>query len=181
MELINAPLEGMLIIEPRVFEDDRGYFFESWNRRKLASHGVDLSFVQDNESCSARGVLRGLHYQLREPQGKLVRVVAGKAWDVAVDLRPQSSTYRQWFGLELSAANRLMAWIPPGFAHGFLSMQDGTQLLYKCSAYYNPNEERTLAWNDPDLGIEWPLEADEPLLSAKDRAGHTMRAAEALA
>lgn len=181
MELIPTAIEGLLIVEPRVFGDERGFFLESWNRRTFAQLGLDLDFVQDNHSRSARGVLRGLHYQQPNPQGKLVRVVAGRAWDVAVDLRAGSPTYGRWVGVELSAQNKRMFWVPPGFAHGFLSLEDGTDFLYKCTALYDPPNEHSLMWNDPVVGIEWPLEGIEPQLSAKDKIGKALHEVEAFA
>lgn len=171
MKLISTAIDGLLIIEPRVFGDDRGFFMESWNRQTFAQLGLDLDFAQDNHSRSARGVLRGLHYQQPNPQGKLVRVVAGRVWDVAVDLRAGSATYGRWVGVELSAENKRMFWVPQGFAHGFVSLEDGTDFLYKCTALYDPASEHSLMWNDSAVGIEWPLEGIEPQLSAKDKVG----------
>ncbi|MGJ0240063.1 dTDP-4-dehydrorhamnose 3,5-epimerase [Novosphingobium fluoreni] len=179
MELIPTKIEGLLIIEPRVFGDDRGFFLESWNREIFIQLGLDLNFVQDNHSRSGRGVLRGLHYQQPNPQGKLVRVVSGRAWDVAVDLRAGSSTYGQWVGLELSARNKRMFWVPPGFAHGFVSLEDVTDFLYKCTAPYDPANEHTLAWDDPSIGIDWPLEGMDPQLSTKDKLGKRLGDVEA--
>lgn len=181
MELIPTEIAGLLIVEPRVFGDDRGYFLESWNRDTFARLGLDFDFVQDNHSRSARGVLRGLHYQQPNPQGKLVRVVAGRAWDVAVDLRAGSSTYGRWAGVELSAENKRMFWVPPGFAHGFVSLEDGTDFLYKCTAFYDPANEHSLMWDDPTVGIEWPLEGIVPQLSAKDKVGKPLYEVEAFA
>jgi len=171
MELIPTAIEGVLIVEPRVFGDERGFFLESWNQASFAKLGLDLDFVQDNHSRSARGVLRGMHYQLPNPQGKLVRVVAGSVFDVAVDMRKESPTFGKWVGVELSAVNKRMLWVPPGMAHGFLTLEDGTDFLYKCTAPYMPANEHSLAWDDPDVGIEWPLDGIEPQLSAKDSAG----------
>jgi len=171
MELIPTAIEGVLIVEPKVFGDERGFFLESWNQASFAKLGLDLDFVQDNHSRSARGVLRGMHYQLPNPQGKLVRVVAGSVFDVAVDMRKGSPTFGKWVGVELSAVNKRMLWVPPGMAHGFLTLEDGTDFLYKCTAPYMPANEHSLAWDDPDVGIEWPLDGIEPQLSAKDRAG----------
>lgn len=171
MELTRTAIDGVLLLEPKVLGDERGFFMESWNRRTFAALGLDLDFVQDNHSRSSRGVLRGLHYQNPEPQGKLVRVVAGAVFDVVVDLRKSSPTFGQWFGIELSAANKRMLWVPEGIAHGFLCLEDGTDFLYKCVGYYNPAYERSLLWNDPAIGVEWPLEGIEPVLSDKDRAG----------
>ena len=181
MNVIPTDIEGLVIIEPRVFGDDRGFFMESWNRQIFADLGLDLDFVQDNHSRSAKGVLRGLHYQQPNPQGKLVRVTAGRAWDVAVDLRAGSATYGKWAGVELSAENKRMFWVPPGFAHGFVSLEDGTDFLYKCTAFYTPANEHSLMWNDPDVGIEWPLEGIEPQLSAKDKVGKPLSEVEAFA
>ena len=181
MNVIPTDIEGLVIIEPRVFGDDRGFFMESWNRQIFADLGLDLDFVQDNHSRSAKGVLRGLHYQQPNPQGKLVRVTAGRAWDVAVDLRAGSATYGKWAGVELSAETKRMFWVPPGFAHGFVSLEDGTDFLYKCTAFYTPANEHSLMWNDPDVGIEWPLEGIEPQLSAKDKVGKPLREVEAFA
>ena len=169
-------------IDPRVFGDDRGFFLESWRDAAFADAGIDARFVQDNHSRSARGVLRGMHYQLQQPQGKLVRVVAGAVFDVAVDMRRSSPTFGRWIGAELSAANRAMLWIPPGFAHGFLTLADGTDFLYKCTEYYAPDDEHSLAWDDPAVGIDWPLDrVGAPLLSAKDRAGKPLAEAAAYA
>jgi dTDP-4-dehydrorhamnose 3,5-epimerase len=170
MKLIAQPIKGPLLIEPAVFGDARGFFFESWNARAFAKAGLDLAFVQDNHSRSAAGVLRGLHYQRQRPQGKLVRVTAGRAFDVAVDLRRSSAGFGRWAGVELSAENKRMFWVPPGFAHGFLALEDGTEFQYKCTDFYDPADEHSLLWNDPAIGIEWPV-AGEPQLSAKDRAG----------
>lgn len=171
MNVVETPIPGLLVIEPRVFGDDRGFFLESWNAAVFREAGLDLHFVQDNHSRSARGVLRGLHFQNPNPQGKLVRVTAGRAWDVAVDLRRSSPTCGRWHGVELSAANKRMFWVPPGFAHGFVALEDGTDFLYKCTAAYEPANELSLLWNDPAVGIDWPLEGIEPQLSAKDKHG----------
>ena len=168
-----TPLAGAVVIEPTVHGDDRGFFLESWNEAAFAAAGIDARFVQDNHSRSAKGVLRGLHFQQPHPQGKLVRVVAGAVFDAIVDLRRASPTFGQWFGIELSAANKRMLWVPEGFAHGFLSLEDRTDLLYKCTASYAPESEHCLAWDDPAVGIDWPLYG-EPLLSAKDRAGQPL-------
>ena len=153
---------------------------ETWNARTFAVAGLDLAFVQDNHSRSGRGVLRGLHYQLIRPQGKLVRVTAGRVFDVAVDLRRPSPTFGKWVGVELSADNKRMLWIPPGFAHGFLTLEKDTDFLYKCTALYDPQDERCIAWNDPDLDIAWPHETD-PTISDKDRSGHAFSEAETYA
>ena len=171
MRVSDCKLAGIKIIDPQVHSDERGFFLESWNKAAFADAGIDAEFVQDNHSHSARGVLRGMHFQNPRPQGKLMRVIAGAAFDVAVDLRASSPTFGQWFGLELSAANRRMLWIPEGFAHGFLALEDDTDVLYKCTAPYAPEHDHTLAWNDPEVGIDWPLAGTVPQLSAKDRAG----------
>lgn len=164
-------LPDVLIIEPRVFGDDRGFFFESFNLRDFrVATGVTLEFVQDNHSMSQRGVLRGLHYQIQHPQGKLVRVVTGSVFDVAVDMRRNSPAYGKWFGVELSAENKRQLWIPPGFAHGFLVTSDVAEFLYKTTDYWFAEHERTLLWNDPEVAVEWPIE-EEPQLSMKDVAG----------
>lgn len=181
MNIIPTDIEGLVIIEPRVFGDDRGFFMESWNRKTFADLGLDLDFVQDNHSRSAKGVLRGLHYQQPNPQGKLVRVTAGRAWDVAVDLRAGSATYGKWAGVELSGQNKRMFWVPPGFAHGFVSLEDGTDFLYKCTDFYDPANEHSLMWNDPEVGIEWPLKGIEPQLSAKDLVGKPLNEVEPFA
>jgi len=179
VNIIDTAISDLKIIEPKVFGDDRGFFMESWNRRTFEGLGLDLDFVQDNHSRSARGVLRGLHFQNPNPQGKLVRVVAGRVWDVAVDVRRSSPTFGRWVGVELSAANRRMFWVPPGFAHGFVSLEDGTDFIYKCVGYYDPANEHSLLWNDPAIGIEWPLEGLEPQLSGKDKAGQPLSEIEA--
>jgi len=178
VKAIPTAIAQVLVIEPAVFGDARGAFFESWNRRafsKLA--GRDVDFVQDNHSVSARGVLRGLHYQLRQPQGKLVRVVAGEVFDVVVDLRRSSPTFGRWVGETLSAQNRRMMWVPEGFAHGFLVLSDVAEFLYKTTDYYAPEHERTLLWNDPAIGVTWPLEG-APVLKPKDAAGTPLASAE---
>ena len=166
-------LPEVRIIEPRVFGDARGFFLESWNQRVFdEAIGQSVHFVQDNHSRSAQGVLRGMHYQLTQPQGKLVRVVSGRVFDVAVDMRRDSPRLGQWTGVELSADNHRMLWIPPGFAHGFLVMSESADFLYKATNYYAPQDEHTLAWDDPDVAIDWPLEAGRaPQVSAKDQAG----------
>jgi dTDP-4-dehydrorhamnose 3,5-epimerase len=181
MEVQATPLAGVLLITPRVFGDDRGHFFESYNQRELEQKaGLRPAFVQDNQSRSQRGVLRGLHYQNPSPQGKLVRVLEGEIFDVAVDLRRSSQTFRRWFGVKLSGANRQTLWIPEGFAHGFLVLSDYADVLYKTTDFYAPEHERTIAWNDPDIGIEWPL-SGAPVLSSKDAAGTPFRNAELFA
>jgi dTDP-4-dehydrorhamnose 3,5-epimerase len=171
MELIPTTITDVLIIEPKVFGDERGFFMESWNAATFAAQGLDLHFVQDNHSRSSKGVLRGLHYQQPMPQGKLVRVTAGAVFDVVVDLRAQSPTFGKWVGVELSATNKRQLWAPPGMAHGFLCLEDGTDFMYKCTGYYAQEHEHCLLWNDPEIGIEWPLDGITPLLSAKDAVG----------
>lgn len=171
MKIIECSIPGPLIIEPRVFGDDRGFFFESWNAGAFAEAGLDLDFVQDNHSRSQKGVLRGMHFQNPGPQGKLVRVARGAVFDAVVDLRRSSPTFGQWTGVTLSEENKRMFWVPEGFAHGFLTLEDDTDFLYKCTAPYAPQHESSLAWNDPSVGIEWPLEGIEPILSAKDAVG----------
>lgn len=181
MQAIPATIPGLLIIEPKVFGDDRGFFFESFNQRDFDQLiGRPLQFVQDNHSRSARNVLRGLHYQIEQTQGKLVRVIAGEVFDVAVDLRRSSPTFGKWFGALLSAENKRMLWIPEGFAHGFLVLSEHAEFLYKTTDYWAAQHERCIAWNDPDLAIAWPL-AGAPLLSAKDAAGKPFRQAELFA
>ena len=171
MRFVECDIPGPLIIEPKVFGDQRGFFLESWNRAAFADAGLDLNFVQDNHSRSSRGVLRGLHYQDPNPQGKLVRVVNGRVFDVAVDIRRSSKNFGRWVGVELSAANQRMLWVPPGFAHGFLTLEDCTDFLYKCTDLYQPAAEHCVRWDDPALAIDWPLEGLTPELSAKDQAG----------
>ncbi len=172
MQLTRLDIDGLLVLEPRVFADERGAFFESFNLARFReATGLDVDFVQDNHSVSHKGVLRGLHYQVDpHAQCKLVRVVRGAAWDVAVDIREGSPTYGKWAAVELSAQNRKQFWIPAGFAHGFLALEDGTEFLYKTTAYWHGQSERTIRWDDPTLGVEWPLEGP-PILSDKDRAG----------
>ena len=178
MHVIPTAIPEVLVIEPKVFGDARGFFFESYNRKAFhEATGLDVDFVQDNHSRSAQGVLRGLHYQIQQPQGKLVRVVAGAVFDVAVDIRRSSPSFGQWVGLELSAENKKMLWVPPGFAHGFLVLSDGTEFLYKTTDYYAPSSERAIAWDDPQIGIAWPLPF-APLLSAKDQAAAKLHDAE---
>lgn len=172
MQFRPTEIPDVIVVEPRVFGDERGFFLETWERRKFAAAGIDADFVQDNHSASCRHVLRGLHYQLARPQGKLVRVVVGEVFDVAVDLRSTSPTFGKWVGLHLSAENKRILWIPPGFAHGFLTLSERAEFVYKCTDYYDPTSERSLLWNDPKLGIAWPLPAGAtPLVSAKDAAG----------
>ena len=171
MKVIETAIPDLLILEPKVFGDARGFFMESFNARSFQeATGLNVDFVQDNHSRSAKGVLRGLHYQIQQAQGKLVRVVRGSVFDVAVDLRRSSPTFGQWVGVTLSEENNRQFWIPPGFAHGFLVTSDSADFLYKTTDYYAPEHERSLLWNDPEVGVEWPLEG-APLLSAKDVAG----------
>ena len=171
MNVVETAIAGPVIIEPRMFGDARGFFMETWNAAAFAAAGLDLTFVQDNHSRSQKGVLRGLHFQNPAPQGKLVRVTRGAVFDVAVDLRASSATFGKWVGVELSAANQRMFWVPEGFAHGFLTLEDDTDFLYKCTAPYAPQSEFTLAWDDPAVGIEWPVADLTPLISEKDARG----------
>jgi len=175
---VSTSLPGVFILEPRVFGDDRGFFLESYNQKVFAAVGIDKRFVQDNHSSSRRNVLRGLHYQIKQPQGKLVRVVEGEILDVAVDVRRSSPTFGGWEAVRLSGENKRMLWIPAGFAHGFRVCSEKAQVLYKASDYYAPEYERTLSWNDPDLKIDWELEG-EPIVSAKDQHGSVLRDVEA--
>lgn len=171
MNLLPTSIPEVIIIEPRVFGDERGFFLESWHEERFVEAGLDLRFVQDNHSRSARGVLRGIHYQLNNPQGKLVRVVAGRVFDIAVDLRRSSASFGKWVGVELSADNKQMLWVPPGFGHGFLTLEDGTEFLYKCTDFYDPEDEQCIRWDDPMIGIKWPIGDIKPSLSAKDQIG----------
>ena len=179
MRRIDTAIPDVFLIEPRVFGDYRGFFFESWNKKILADLGLDVDFVQDNHSKSARGVLRGLHYQIQHPQGKLVRVVAGEVYDVAVDLRRHSPNFGKWVGFTLSAENKRLAWIPPGFAHGFCVTSESAEFLYKTTDFWFPEFERSLLWNDPLVGIDWPLGGEAPKLAAKDAAGTPLSDCEA--
>lgn len=179
MKLIDTLIPDVKIIEPRVFGDARGFFMETWNAETFSALGLDLSFVQDNHSRSRQGILRGLHYQIQHPQGKLVRVTHGKVFDVAVDMRCSSATFGQWVGVELSDENARMLWIPAGFAHGFYVMSESVDFLYKCTDVYKPEYECCLQWNDPTVAIDWPLVAGQaPLLSAKDAEGSNWQDAE---
>lgn len=180
MNIIETSLPGVLLLEPKVFGDARGFFMESWNRQTFSALGLDVDFVQDNHSRSARGVLRGLHYQINEPQGKLVRVVSGAVFDVAVDLRKSSPHFGKWVGYELSAGNHRMMWIPPGFGHGFLVLSDSADFLYKTTTYYAPQWDRGVRWDDPQIGVAWPLEG-MPVLSAKDQVQPLLKDAEVYA
>jgi len=178
MKATPTALPGVLLLEPRVFGDDRGFFMESWNARTFGeATGLDVAFVQDNHSYSTRGVLRGIHYQVVRPQGKLVRVVTGSVFDVAVDLRRSSPTFGRWVGYELSAQNKLQMWIPPGFGHGFVVLSESADFLYKTTDYWIGQHDRTVRWNDPAIGIDWPLQG-EPILAAKDAAAPLLQAAE---
>jgi dTDP-4-dehydrorhamnose 3,5-epimerase len=178
MNVLPTEIPDVLIIEPRVFQDDRGFFLESYNGKAFAEKaGITESFVQDNHSRSSQHVLRGLHYQIKQAQGKLVRATVGAIFDVAVDLRKHSPTFGQWVGYQLSAENKRMLWVPPGFAHGFMVMSEVAEVLYKATDYYAPEHERSLLWNDPDLAIDWHLNG-EPILSAKDQAGKPLSLAE---
>lgn len=179
MMFIPTRLEPVVLIEPQVFSDARGTFMETWESRKFAAGGITAEFVQDNHSVSRQWVLRGLHYQLNRPQGKLVRVTHGAAFDVAVDLRRSSPTFGKWVGERLSADNRRMMWIPPGFAHGFVALSERVEFLYKCTDFYDPASERTLLWNDPRVQVEWPIpEGVQPIVSSKDQAGAALDTAE---
>jgi len=178
MYIERTSIPDVLVIEPKVFSDTRGFFFESFNTRHFTElTGIEVSFVQDNHSRSARGVLRGLHYQIQKPQGKLVRVIAGEVFDVAVDIRKSSPTFGQWVGALLSAENKRQRWIPAGFAHGFVVTSESAEFLYKTTDYWAPEFERCILWNDPALGIQWPLGV-EPVLSSKDKAGELLAIAE---
>jgi dTDP-4-dehydrorhamnose 3,5-epimerase len=178
MQVVQMAIPEVMIIEPQVYGDERGFFFESFNQQKFEQlTGVKTEFVQDNHSKSAKNVLRGLHYQIQQPQGKLVRVVAGEVFDVAVDVRRHSATFGQWVGVILSAENKRQLWVPPGFAHGFAVLKDATEFLYKTTDYYAPQYERCISWDDPEIAIQWPLDG-KPLLSAKDQAGLSLSQAE---
>jgi dTDP-4-dehydrorhamnose 3,5-epimerase len=177
MKVLDTPLPGVMLIEPKVFGDARGFFLESYNERAMAEIGIREHFVQDNHSYSARNVLRGLHYQVQKPQGKLVRVIAGEVLDVVVDLRRSSSSYGKWRAVHLSGDNKRMIWIPAGFAHGFRVVSETAHVFYKTTDFYAPELDRTIAWNDPGLGIDWELEG-EPIVSAKDSGGMPFREAE---
>ena len=179
MNIQKTAIPDVLIIEPKVFTDERGFFMETFHARRFVEHGLPQNFVQDNHSGSKRGTLRGLHYQIRQAQGKLVRVVAGEVFDVAVDLRKSSPTFGQWAGTHLSVENKMQLWIPEGFAHGFIVLSDWAEVIYKVTDFYASEWQRTLLWNDPELGIEWPLlDGMPPILSAKDAQGKPLRDAE---
>ena len=177
MEFLPTTLPGVTRIRPRVFGDERGFFAEVYQRQRYEAAGIDVSFVQDNLSRSSQGVLRGLHYQIRQPQGKLVQVLAGAIFDVAVDMRRSSPTFGRWYGVELTSDARDLLYIPPGFAHGFAVLSQTADVMYKCTDYYAPEHERTLLWSDPEVGVVWPTEG-EPILSEKDRAGVLLSQAE---
>jgi dTDP-4-dehydrorhamnose 3,5-epimerase len=178
MNIVNTALPDVLIIEPQAFGDERGFFYESFNQRTFnALTGLTATFVQDNHSKSAKNVLRGLHYQIQQPQGKLVRLVAGEVFDVAVDVRKSSATFGQWVGVTLSAENRRQLWIPPGFAHGFVVTSESAEFLYKTTDYWAPEHERSIIWNDPQIGIKWPTGL-VPMLSGKDQLGKLLADAE---
>jgi dTDP-4-dehydrorhamnose 3,5-epimerase len=182
MKALKTEIKDLVIIEPEFFGDERGFFFESYNQKKLKEcAGIDADFVQDNHSRSARHVLRGLHYQLKNPQGKLVRVVSGEVFDVAVDLRRNSKTFGKWVGFHLSSQNRRILFVPAGFAHGFLVLSESADFLYKTTSFYDPASERCIKWDDADLKIEWPLDGNMPLLSAKDAKGNPFKCAEGFA
>jgi dTDP-4-dehydrorhamnose 3,5-epimerase len=179
MDFVPTAIPEVILIKPKVFADARGHFFESWTERKFAAAGLDLKFVQDNQNRSERHVLRGLHYQLTKPQGKLVRVVTGSVFDVAVDLRRSSPTFGRWAGAELTGENHHMLWVPPGFAHGFMVLSDSVHFLYKCTQFYEPEDERAIRWDDADIGIRWPLPAGtQPMISGRDAAARLFRDAE---
>jgi dTDP-4-dehydrorhamnose 3,5-epimerase len=178
LNFLPTSLPGVLLIEPKVFPDTRGFFLESYQKRKFSEAGIPFDFVQDNHSKSCQGVLRGLHYQIRQPQGKLLRVVAGEIFDVAVDIRKHSPTFGKWFGIYLSAENKQMLWVPIGFAHGFYVTSPEAELLYKTTDYYAPQWERTITWNDPAINIQWPTKGELPILSSKDETGTLLSEAE---
>jgi dTDP-4-dehydrorhamnose 3,5-epimerase len=179
MHFIPQIISDIILIEPQVFKDERGFFLESYHKDRYFNAGIRAEFVQDNHSASSRGVLRGLHYQIHQPQGKLVRVISGELYDVAVDLRRHSAAFGRWVGLNLSSVKNNQLWIPPGFAHGFYVLSERAEVLYKATDYYAPQWERTLLWNDPALGIEWPINKGEtPILSSKDLRGSLLSSAE---
>ena len=178
MKIIHTSIPSVFLIEPKVFEDSRGFFFESYQKEKFTAQGITFNFVQDNHSRSSHGILRGLHYQIKQPQGKLVRVVVGEIFDVAVDIRKNSPFLGKWVGEYLSAENRRMLWVPPGFAHGFYVTSPEAEVLYKATDYYAPQWERSILWNDPMININWPVGNTEPILSLKDAAGKLFEEAE---
>ena len=179
MQFHPTEIPDVVLIQPTVFGDARGYFFESWERRKFAAGGIEADFVQDNQSRSSQYILRGLHYQIQQPQGKLVRVVTGTVFDVAVDIRRSSSTFGRWVGVVLSEENRHMLWVPPGFAHGFVVLSEHAHFVYRCTDFWAPEYERSILWNDPDLEVKWPIPSGaDPLVSAKDARGQRFRDAQ---
>jgi len=178
LNITPTALPDVLLIEPKVYADERGFFLESYQKKRFQEHGIDADFVQDNHSKSYQGTLRGLHYQIQQAQGKLMRVIAGEIFDVAVDIRKHSPTFGKWVGDTLSAGNRKMLWIPPGFAHGFYVISAEAEVIYKTTDYYAPQSERTIAWNDPTLHIAWPLDGRPPVLSSKDQMGKSFLEAE---
>jgi len=178
LKFIPTPLPDVLLIEPKVFQDERGFFLESYQKKNFSEAGIPFDFVQDNHSKSSQGVLRGLHYQIKQSQGKLVKVIAGEIFDVAVDIRKHSPTFGKWFGTYLSAENKQMLWVPIGFAHGFYVTSTQAELLYKATDYYAPQWERTIAWNDPSINIQWPILDEPPVLSPKDEEGNLFSEAE---
>ena len=173
MNILKCDIDGLLVIEPKVFGDDRGYFLETWNRRRYAEAGIDIDFVQDNISFSKRGIVRGLHFQNPQPQGKLMQVLQGEVFDVAVDIRRSSPTFGRWYGIRLSGENRRQFYVPIGFAHGFAVVSESALFQYKCSSFYSPKDELTVRWDDPDIGIPWPNK--EPKVSEKDSKGVKLR------
>ena len=177
MIITPSPIPDLLIFEPAVLGDHRGYFMETWRQSYFDERGIDVKFVQDNQSKSTQGTLRGLHYQLQHPQGKLARVLAGEVFDVAVDMRKSSASFGKWFGLVLSGENKKQLWIPPGFAHGFYVLSESAELSYKCTDYYHPEDDNSLRWDDATVGIDWPMLGSPPLLSEKDRAGKSLSTA----
>lgn len=178
MKRLDTFIEGLVVLEPQVFKDDRGFFFESYNEETFRRLGINSRFVQDNHSGSRKGVIRGLHYQICHPQAKLVRVIAGEIFDVAVDIRRSSPTFGKWFGLNLSAENKRLLYIPEGFAHGFLVLSDWAEVLYKTTDFYAPECDRVIIWNDPEIAIDWPLNGIEPILSPKDLKGARLKEAD---
>lgn len=177
MKIRSTEIPEVLVFEPQVHGDERGYFFETFRESHFSDRGIDLHFVQDNQSKSGQGILRGLHYQLQYPQGKLVRVLSGEIFDVAVDIRKSSPTFGRWVGEILSADNKKQLWVPPGFAHGFYVTSESAEIAYKCTEYYHPEDDYSLLWNDADIGIEWPLVSEQPQLSDKDRSARPLSAA----
>jgi dTDP-4-dehydrorhamnose 3,5-epimerase len=178
LKFIPTPLPDVLLLEPKLFQDERGFFLESYQKKNFSEAGIPFDFVQDNHSKSCQGVLRGLHYQIKQPQGKLVRVIAGEIFDVAVDIRRHSSTFGKWFGTYLSEENKQMLWVPIGFAHGFYVTSPEAEVLYKATDYYAPQWERAILWNDPAINIQWPIQEEAPSLSPKDEAGNFLSKAE---